>query len=931
LLAGRDGTLWIGTDKGLVGLKEGKITHYEELAGVFIFTILEDRDGVVWAGGFAIPNGRLCAIQNGHAHCSGEDGILGPGILSVYEDSKGNLWVGVSNGLWRWKPGPAKFYPMPGELDNIHAFAEDGDGAVLITTHIGISRFIDGNIEPYPLPASTQLRVTRMLRDRDGGLWLATRDDGVIHVHHGRMDAFSSSKGLSDDHIRVLFEDHEGNIWVVTANGLDRFREFAVATLSTEQGLSNAEVWSVLADKDGSIWLGSRSGLKRWNDGQVKNVDTNLKQDGKLKGVFPQSIFQDHRGQIWFSSLQGFGYLKKDRFIPITGIPTEPVHGIAEDNTGNLWIAEQNSGLFRLSPRGEVQQIPWAGLGHKDHAYALAADASHGGLWLGFFRGGIAYFNDGAIRASYGPAAGLGEGIVHGFRFAEDGTLWVSTAGGLSRFKNGRFATLTSRNGLPCDTVHWMIEDTDRAIWLHMGCGLVRVARSDMDAWAAAVDNIKDADQTIRTIVRAIVFDSSDGITTSAYPGGYRPLVATSSDGKLWSAGTSGINVIDPRHIPFNKFPPPVHIEQITADHKPYDLTANANGSVRLPPRIRDLQIDYSALSFVAPEKVLFRYKLEGWDRDWQDAGTRRQAFYNNLPPRNYTFRVMACNNSGLWNEAGASLDFSVTPAYYQTIWFRSLCVIAFLGLVAALYEMRLRQFARQFNMRLEERVNERTRIARDLHDTLLQSFQGVLLKFHAVTYLLPDQPAEAQKSLETTIEQARQAITEGRDTVHGLRSSTLPANDLARALSLLAEELAANQTDGKRAEFRVQVEGTPRDLAPIVRDEVYRLGCEALRNAFRHAHAGRVELEIRYDRRLFRLRVRDDGKGIDPKVLGGDGRPGHYGLPGMHERARLVGGKLAVWSEIDSGTEAELTIPAAVAYAKSTSPRRPIFFRRGA
>ena len=232
--------------------------------------------------------------------------------------------------------------------------------------------------------------------------------------------------------------------------------------------------------------------------------------------------------------------------------------------------------------------------------------------------------------------------------------------------------------------------------------------------------------------------------------------------------------------------------------------------------------------------------------------------------------------------------------------------------------------------MVLEARVNERTRIARDLHDTLLQSFQGVLLKFHAVTYLLTNQP-EAEKALEAVIEQAREAITEGRDTVYGLRSSTVPANEIARALSVLAEELAANQTDGNRADFRVHVEGVPRNLAPIVRDEVYRLGCEALRNAFRHAHAERIELEIRYDRRQFRLRVRDNGKGIDPKVLRGDGHPGHYGLPGMHERARLAGGKLAVWSEIDSGTEAELTIPASVAYAKSSTPRGPMFFGRGA
>ena len=296
-----------------------------------------------------------------------------------------------------------------------------------------------------------------------------------------------------------------------------------------------------------------------------------------------------------------------------------------------------------------------------------------------------------------------------------------------------------------------------------------------------------------------------------------------------------------------------------------------------------------------------------------------RQAYYGNVPPGAYRFRVSACNNSGVWNEAGTFLDFAIAPAYYQTTWFRLSCAAVFLALLAALYQLRMRQVARQFNMRLEERVGERTRIARELHDTLLQSFQGVLMKFYAVTHLIPNRPAEAQKTLESVIEQARRAISEGRDAVLGLRSSALGANDLALAISALAEELAAQPSSDQAAknapEFRVQVEGAPRDLAPLVRDEVHRIASEALRNAFRHAQAGRIEVEIRYDQRQLRLLVRDNGKGIDPKIISGGGRAGHYGLPGMRERAKLAGGKLALWSELDTGTEAELTIPASVAY----------------
>jgi signal transduction histidine kinase len=523
----------------------------------------------------------------------------------------------------------------------------------------------------------------------------------------------------------------------------------------------------------------------------------------------------------------------------------------------------------------------------------------------------------------------LGEGRVNYLRFDPDGTLWVATGKGLSRLKSGRIATLSSKNGLPCDAIHWLIEDDTHSFWLCTSCGLVRIARPELEAWVAAVERDKDAKPTIQFQI----FDSSDGVRSFADPRGYSPLVAKSTDGKLWFLPLDGVSVVDPRRLPFNALPPPVHIEQIVADRKtfdvPFDKTGDVNGHLRLPPLSRDLQIDYTALSLVAPEKILFRYKLEGYDSDWQDVGNRRQAFYTNLPPRSYRFRVMACNNSGVWNEAGTFLDFSIAPAYYQTWWFLASCGAAFLVLLGALYRLRLLQVSRQFTMRMEERVNERTRIARDFHDTLLQSFQGVLLKFHAVTYKLPDR-SEAREMLESVIDQAQQAVTEGRDAVQGLRSSTVVTNELAQAISGLGEELVADQTGRHPPDFRVIVEGASRDLVPLVRDEVYRIAGEALRNAFRHAQAGRIEVEIQYAKRQLRLWVRDNGKGIDPKVLAEGGREGHYGLAGMHERAKLVGGKLAVLSKLDSGTEVELTIPASVAYAKSPDARWSLFSRKG-
>ena len=907
LLVSRDGTLWIGAADGFASWKSDKLTRYTELAGQSVSTLLEDREGTVWAGGqAAAPNGKLCAIHSGSVQCYGEDGSFGRYIESVYEDRARNLWVGASSGLWRWKPAPPKLYPMP---DKAQSLLDGDDGAPLVAMLSGIRQLVQGKPEAYPLPdGGRRFSARSMLRDRDGGLWIGTSDRGLVHVHRGGTDVFERSDGLSGDFIERLFEDREGDIWVATLDGLDRFRDLAVPTISVKQGLSNATVESVLAARDGSVWLGTLDGLNRWDNGRV----TVYHKGNGLPDDAIESLFQDFRDRIWVATRRGLAFLENGRFTPVGSVPGG-VQCIAGDRDDNLWVSQRES-LFHLRGAKVIEQIPWARLGRREQARSVVADPVRGGLWLAF-RGAVAYFKDGAIRALYKPADGLGDGHIRDLQLDREGTVWASTMGGLSRLKNGRIATLSSKNGLPCDDAHWVMEDNDRSLWLYMACGLVRLSLAELDAWAAA------AREDPKRQIQATIFDGSDGVRGHSATTGYSPSVAKSTDGKIWFLPWDGVSVIDPRQLAFNKLAPPVYIERITADRKTYEAASEAKAQAPLPPLVRDLKIDYTALSLVAPEKVLFRYKLESWDRDWQDAGDRRQAFYGNLSPGKYRFRVRACNNSGVWNEAGTFLDFAIAPAYYQTTWFRLSCVGAFLALLAALYQLRLRQVARQFNMRLEERVGERTRIARDFHDTLLQSFQGVLMKFHAVTYMLMDRP-EAQKTLETAIEQARQAITEGRDAVQGLRSSTVVTNDLARAISVLGEELAAQPSSDQAGqtcpEFRVQVEGTPRDLVPLVRDEVNRIASEALRNAFRHAQARRIEVEIRYDQRRLRLRVQDNGKGIDPKVLSGGGRAGHYGLPGMRERAKLVGGKLAVWSELDSGTEAELTIPASVAYLKS-------------
>jgi signal transduction histidine kinase len=944
LLAARDGTLWIGTWKGLASWKDGKLTQYPELAGLLIMSLLEDRDGAVWAGGFAYsPPGKLCWIRDGTVHCDGEDGILGQGPVGLYADRKGNLWAGVLNGLWRWKPGPPKFYPLAGGPAGIQGFAEDADGALLIALSGKVAKLVGGRPEStYPYPRVARESPARiLLRDRDGALWIGTGSGGLVHAHQGTTDAFAKPDGLSSNNVTALFEDREGNIWVATDTGLDRFRDFAVVTFSGKQGFADVagDVGAVMRARDGSVWLAAPDGLRRWKNGQITIYhDPNAKVAASQTGVAANvrevalngligyqyaSLFQDDRGRIWVAADRGVGYMENDRFNPIAALPGGIVYSMAGDSKGNLWISNLNQGLLHFRGDRLVEQIPWAGLGHKDHASVLAADPSRGGLWLGFYDGGVVYLSNGQLRATYTASDRLGQGHINSLRLDPDGTLWVATEGGLSRLKNGRITTLTSKNGLPCDSVHWSIEDDAGSAWLYMTCGLVRIAGSELDAW--------DTDPNAKA--RPTLFSSSDGVSNKAEAPSLSPNVAKSADGRLWFTTYQGVSVVDPRHLPFNKLPSPVHIEQITADRKTYydsasAMTVDANRRVRLPALSRDLQIDYTALSLVAPEKVLFRYKLEGFDKDWRDAGNRRQALYTDLPPRNYRFRVMACNNSGVWNETGAFLDFSVAPAYYQTIWFRSLCAAAFLALLWGLYQLRLRQLAREFNAGLEARVNERTRIARELHDSLLQGFQGLMFRLQAVRDMLPE-TNEAAQALDIALERGDKAIAEGRDTVSDLREPIMGDSDIAQALTALGKELALQGGNGLVPCVRVLLEGKQRELNPMLRDEIYRIAREALRNAFLHARAQKIEAEITYSDSEFLLHVRDDGGGIDPEVANQGARAGHWGLPGMRERAKSFGGNLEVWSEHGAGTEIELSVPGAIAYGRSEPRRRFWLWRK--
>ncbi|MGB9431119.1 MAG: two-component regulator propeller domain-containing protein, partial [Candidatus Acidiferrum sp.] len=680
--------------------------------------------------------------------------------------------------------------------------------------------------------------------------------NGLFRIRKDVVEHYGRAEGLSSDFVNDLFADREGILWVTTTNGIDSFRDPRVATFSTSEGLGREEVVGVLASRDGTVWVANAGSLDEIKNGTV----TSIRSGHGLPGDQVSYMLEDRAGNLWIGVYDGLYVFKNGRFRRISEPDHQPlglILGMAEDVDGNIWAvcSGVSRKLIRIRDFQVREQFPASQV-----PMGLIAPDPHGGIWIGprMRNGTLVLFRD-SVQKEFptGSAASL---RTNHLVVQADGTVMASFDDGLVGLRQGKAQRITTKNGLPCNAVYSFIEDKQKSWWLLTECGIVELPDSELQRWWVNPE----------AAVQARLYDALDG----ARPGRYGIRSAdVSPDGRVWFATGFVVQMVDPSRLSQKALPAQTYVESVIVDRK--ELAATQN--LRLAPHPRDLQIDYTSPTFTIPQKVKFRYRLDGYDRDWHEAGTRRQAFYTDLPPGKYSFRVIACNSDGVWNDSAAKLDFSILPAYYQTSWFRVLGAAVFLALLWAAYHLRVRQLHQQFELTLEARVGERTRIARELHDTLLQSFHGLLLRFQTVSQLLPARPIEAKDRLDSAINQAAEAITEGRDAVQGLRASTVQSNDLALAINTLGEELA-DSSNRQSAAFRVAVEGEMRNLHPIIRDEVYKIAAEALRNAFRHAQAQQVEVEIRYDDDQFRMRVRDDGKGIDPTVLSGQGSVGHYG-----------------------------------------------------
>jgi streptogramin lyase len=761
---------------------------------------------------------------------------------------------------------------------------------------LGLEQVVQGKLKPFRIPGldGRSLTVTALLSDKEGSLWIGTEAEGIYRVHNGKVDHVHSIDGLSGDYIVTIFEDRSGDIWVATTKGIDCFRDLRVTSIPGIRGLGTDEIDSVVASHDGTVWAGGAEALGSIRNGTISS----LRSKKGLPGDQVTSLLEDDRGRLWVGIDDTLNIYENGRFRRIhrpDGSAFGFVVGLSEDTNHNVWaeISGSPRRLVRIKDDTVKDEFP----APKMPAARKVAASPDGSIWLGLLSGDLGrYANNKLDIFHFGHGEMSNEqSYVRQLFVGSDGSVLGATSSGVIAWKDGRQQTMTVKNGLPCDDIQALITDDHGDLWLYAQCGLLDIPQSELEEWWAKPDHK----------VQPRLLDALDG----AQPG-LAPFngAAKSPDGRLWFASGSVLQTINPaEHV--NESDPPVYVVDVVADRQNHEV---ANG-LRLDPIKSELEIDYTAPSLATPQKIHFRYMLKGWETVWHDAGTRRQAFYDSLPPGKYTFQVMDFNTDGNWNSRAATLSFEVLPTWYQTHTFILVCIAATMTMIWVLYRIRIGYIAREISTRFDERLAERTRMARELHDTFLQTIQGS--KFVVDDGLeKPLDPEKMHRALGQVSGWLDQAIHEGRAALNSLRSSTTQTNELGPALRRAAESGIVPEAMA----ISFSIIGDANELHPIVRDELYRIAYEAIQNAKAHSHASTLSIDLNYGHDLL-LRIRDNGVGIDPSYAI-DGKEGHHGLQGMRERAAHIQGKLTIRSSTGSGTDVSLVVPGSVSFLHANS-----------
>jgi signal transduction histidine kinase/ligand-binding sensor domain-containing protein len=936
-----DGYLWIGTDKGL-----------------FRFD------------GFNLVQVSFSSIVN----------ASNVPILGLLTDASGSLWVRLQGSdVLRQKNGKFETvaYGAAPLGSQVTAMSKDKNGAVLLSDVIeGTFRFPGGNPQriasPQTLPGSSP--VISIAETSEGNIWLGTLGAGLFSLANDRVAGVNA--GLPERKINCLLPISKDDLWVGTDNGLYHWNGKDFRREALPLSLGNVQVLSLLRDRDSNVWAGTARGLLRLN---AKGASFSEEKELRGRGAI-NALFEDREGNVWVGGGRGFGRIRDTAFVTYSSAIDprfEDIGPIHVDAEGRTWFAPGQGGLYALKD-GQVQPVSTAipandvvysiagrgeemwvgrqrgGLTHlqfrngtvKIKAYTQASglaqnsvysvlESRDGSVWAGTLSGGVSRLQDGQF-ITYTAASGLAANTVSAILEARDGTMWFATSDGLSSLSNHHWKTYTKRDGLPSENVNCLFEDSSGALWTGTSAGLALFVSGKVRVpllpdilrepifgiiedkkgwlWITTSNYILQVpqDKLLAGKVRPRdirEYGPADGLPSSEGVNRRRSLVSD-SEGRIWISLKGGLSVVDPSHL-VTSWPPAIpHIEAVTAD----GVAISPIDSMHVPAAHKRITVAYTALSLAVPERIRFRYFLEGFDRQWSEPSVAREAVYTNLGPRTYRFRLLASNSYGEWNGSESVVALEVEPAFWQTWWFRSTLALLVASIVLVLYRLHLHRLTQELNMRFEERLGERTRIAQELHDTLLQGLISSAMQLHVVADQMPADSA-AKPKLGRVIELMRRVIEEGRNAVGGLRSPQHGSLDLGEAFSQIQKEFVGHDD----AEFHVIVEGTPRPLHPLIQDEIYRIGREALTNAFRHSGAKTIEVELEYATDELRVLVRDSGIGFDPKVLQ-FGCDGHWGLSGMRERAKRIGARLRVLTRPAAGTEVELTVPGRISYVPAAS-----------
>ena len=897
LLRSRDGTLWAGTEGGgLLHYRQGSFRSFgakEGLANGFVRSIFEDRSGRLWVGTDA---GLFRLEGDSFVRIDGRPGLPAMSVHSICEDSKGRLLVGGWGLLILDGPTATYYASAESHADNsIRAIRETSDGVVWVGTISGLRR-LAGGIQGNPFHAPKTIsgaNISTLLEGRGGELWIGTYGRGLMRRQGERVDRFSAPMSLPHNNVLALFEDAEANVWVGTQGGLLRLSPCAASTLTASDG-APLSINAVYEDSDGTILVTALDGRLFRVTGPALELVTLKHLD---LGLRIRNVFRDKSGALWIGT-DGQGAVRMGggrsvRYTMTQGLVNDFVRAFCEERDGSIWIGT-DGGLSRWR-LGRLEAFTAESQAESSIRVLLVDRRDR--LWVAT-EGGVSRFENGAVVRDRALAPLRGQ-KVWALHEDPEGGLWIGTQGsGLFVLKEGVLTRFTTKQGLPSDKIHFLAEDRQGSLWMSGPRGVASISRADLERVAR--------DSSRQLAVR--LYTTAEGLRTNQMNGGVQPAGLLDSTGDLWFPSTKGLVRVAPG-VPEQTSVPPVLIERVIADDREVPLSEQ----LHLEPGEGKLEIHYTAMRLRSPERIRFRYWMEGFDRTWTDAGQRRVAFYTNLPAGHYRFHVSAHEMNAPEESSEGRLAIEWQPHFYQTGWFLALCAAAALTLAWASYRVHLGNLRRRFAAVLDER----NRLAREMHDTLIQGCLGVSTLLEAASRAHEVSPKLGTDLLDRARDEVRATVTEARTAIWNLRHGGPSGEEWIQAVVRLAERSSAEAGMPVHCES----EGSPFALDGEVERSLSLVLREAIHNAATHAAPANVWVRLRFDRRHHRIEVEDDGCGFDP-AAGREGGDQHYGLIGMRERVASLGGTFGIESARGSGTKIRLKIPAAPPTGRTETPR---------